>query len=51
MSGELAGLTPASLKLAVENLPRRALQSLAKKQGVKVRQPAPARVRRACKAP
>lgn len=37
MSGELADLTPASLKLAVEGLPRRALQSLAKKQGVKVR--------------
>lgn len=36
MTEVLEGLTPISLRAAVEALPRRALQSLAKKQGVKV---------------
>lgn len=40
MTDTLEGLTPISLRAAVEALPRRALQSLAKKQGVKVGAPA-----------
>ncbi|PSC69339.1 peptidase S8 [Micractinium conductrix] len=35
---QLAGLTPVSLRTAVEQLPRRALQQLAKKQGQKANQ-------------